>query len=74
MHYNTDGFDLFTYMKNEHVFAIHDGAVNLLTGPGLGIEINEELVRSEAETVKREGIEPWQNPVFRGEDGAIREW
>ena len=45
MHYATDGYDLMTYMKNPEVFAVKDGSIGLLTGPGLGIEINEELVR-----------------------------
>ena len=74
MHYNTDGFDLFTYLADPSVFAITEGSVSLLTGPGLGIEINEALIRSEAATVEKEGIAPWQNPIFRGPDGSVREW
>lgn len=74
MHYNTGGFDLFTYMKNPEVFNVVNGAIPLLTGPGLGIELNEDMIRAEAETVIREGIPPWQNPIFRGDDGAVREW
>lgn len=72
MHYNTGGFDLFTYMTNPEVFAVKSGAISLLTGPGLGVELDEELIRSEAEKAKE--LEPWQNPVFRGDDGAVREW
>ena len=72
MHYNTGGFDLFTYMTNPEVFAVKNGSVSLLTGPGLGIELNEALIRSEA--VEAAKLEPWQNPVFRGHDGAVREW
>jgi galactonate dehydratase len=45
MHYATDGFDLMTYMLNPDVFAVKDGSIGLLTAPGLGVEINEELVR-----------------------------
>jgi galactonate dehydratase len=48
MHYNEGDFDLFTYMKNPDVFAVKSGAVELLTGPGLGIEIDEDLVRKSA--------------------------
>jgi galactonate dehydratase len=42
-------------------------------GPGLGIEINEELVRS----MSKEYVEhyhAWRNPVWRGQDGTVREW
>jgi galactonate dehydratase len=72
MHYNTGGFDLFTYMTNPEVFAVKDGSVGLLTGPGLGVELNEELIRSEAKEAAK--LDPWVNPIFRGPDGAVREW
>ncbi|KAL1413429.1 hypothetical protein Q8F55_001196 [Vanrija albida] len=72
MHYNVGGFDLFTYMTNPDVFTVKEGAIDLLTAPGLGIELNEELIRKEAAEAAK--IEPWQNPVFRGPDGSIREW
>jgi galactonate dehydratase len=71
MHYNVEAgdIDLNTYLKDQSVFAIKDGYVAAPQGPGLGIEIDEELVRSiSAET------EPWQPKVFYGEDGSIREW
>lgn len=45
--------------------------VSLLTGPGLGIEINEELVRKQAVDSKDFS---WRNPTWRGPDGGIREW
>lgn len=72
MHYNTGGFDLFTYMKNPEVFEVKNGAIDLLTAPGLGIELNEELIIAEA--AKAAELEPWGNPVFRGDDGIPREW
>ena len=72
MHYNVGGFDLFTYMKNPEVFAVKEGAIELLTAPGLGIELNEELIRSEAKEAAK--LDPWINPIFRGPDGAVREW
>ena len=72
MHYNTDGFDLFTYMLNPEVFAVKQGSVSLLTGPGLGIELNEDLIRKEAAEAAK--LEPWKNPFFRGPDGSAREW
>src|SRR6185437_9353559 len=38
IHYNTNGHDLLTYMKNPEVFDVKDGYVEALTGPGLGVE------------------------------------
>jgi galactonate dehydratase len=46
------------------VFAVKQGAIELLTGPGLGIELNEELIRSEAQEAAK--LDPWINPIFRG--------
>jgi len=51
------------------VFDIEGGYVTALTGPGLGIEIDEGVVRRIAE-----GTVPWQPKEFYGEDGSIREW
>ncbi|KAJ9109755.1 hypothetical protein QFC19_001985 [Naganishia cerealis] len=71
MHYNAGDFDLFTYLKNPEVFAVKNGAVEILTGPGLGIELDEDLIRKNAEENKDFS---WRNPTWRGPDGAIREW
>jgi len=70
IHYNSLEYDLLTYMRNPEVFAVTDGMVSALSGPGLGVEIDEERVRASARPV-----EPgWRNPVWRGPDGAFREW
>ena len=69
IHYNTGGHDLLTYMTNPQIFDVVDGMVAAPAGPGLGVEINEALVREASKTAP-----PWRNPVWRGEDGAIREW
>jgi galactonate dehydratase len=69
IHYNSGGQDLLTYLQEPDVFRIKDGMVDALTGPGLGIEINEELVRKAAETPHA-----WRTPVWRGPDGGVREW
>ena len=45
MHYAEEGYDLLTYLVNQNVFDVQNGSIGLLTGPGLGVEINEELVR-----------------------------
>jgi galactonate dehydratase len=71
MHYNTEAgeYDLLSYLKDRTVFAVKDGFVDALTGPGLGIEIDEEEVRRVALKT-----EPWLPKEFHGVDGGIREW
>lgn len=69
IHYNTSGHDLLTYMSNPEVFDIKDGYIDVLTGPGLGIEVNEALIREMAKDCP-----PWRNPAWRGPDGYVREW
>lgn len=69
IHYNTGGHDLLTYMHNPEVFDVRDGMVAALSGPGLGVEIDEEKVRRLSHDCP-----PWRNPVWRGPDGFLREW
>jgi galactonate dehydratase len=71
MHYSKGDYDLFTYMKNPEVFQVRDGMIDLLTGPGLGVELNEDLIRKQAEESKDFH---WRNDTWRGPDGGIREW
>jgi galactonate dehydratase len=68
IHYNTKN-DLLDYLKDPAVFAYHDGHVAIPQGPGLGIEVNEELVIRMAQTGHR-----WRNPVWRHADGSFAEW
>ncbi|MEF3306119.1 galactonate dehydratase [Paenibacillus sp. GYB003] len=68
IHYN-QGSDLLDYLKDPSVFAYKDGFVANLTGPGLGIEVNEEKVREMAAIGH-----DWKNPVWRQEDGTVAEW
>jgi galactonate dehydratase len=46
-----------------------DGYIERLTGPGLGIDVDERAVRRAAEIGHR-----WRNPVFRRDDGGLTEW
>lgn len=71
MHYNKGDYDLKTYMTNPEVFDVTEGMISLLEGPGLGIEIDEALVRKQAQ--ESEGWH-WRNPTWRGPGGDIREW
>ena len=69
IHYNAGGHDLLTYLRNPEVFDVREGMVEALTGPGLGVEIDEAAVRDAARAAPA-----WRNPVWRGRDGSIREW
>ena len=62
-------YDINSDITNPEVFNVKDGFVEKLTGPGLGIEINEDLVRQVAKTA-----EPWPLAGFVGKDGGYREW
>jgi len=80
MHYNVTSeddpaaeADLHTYMANPEVFSVKEGYVAALQGPGIGVEIDEERVRRASENYVHKGS-PWRNPVWRGEDGGLREW
>ena len=68
IHYN-EGYDLLNYLNNPDVFRYKNGHAELLTKPGLGIDINEEYVRKMA----MEGHN-WHNPIWRDDDGIIAEW
>lgn len=70
IHYNTGGHDLLTYMTDPAVFTVKDGMVAALEGPGLGVEVDEAAVREAAKGFTA----GWRNPVWRGPDGAAREW
>lgn len=68
IHYNK-GNDLLDYLTNKEVFGYQKGFVQIPDGPGLGIEINEDLVRKMSEKAIN-----WHNPVWRNEDGSVAEW
>lgn len=70
IHYNDADHDLLTYLVDPDVFAVNDGMVATPQGPGLGIVIDEARVRSVAAAMGP----GWRNPVWRGPDGAVREW
>lgn len=73
MHYNSKDADLFTYLSDKSVFAVENGFVQAPLAPGLGINLNEELIRSSSQMHMAEG-KAWRNDVWRGADGGLREW
>lgn len=68
IHYNK-GNDLLDYLKDPSVFSCSEGMVEMPTGPGLGIEMNELLIEERSQIGHR-----WRNPVWRHRDGSIAEW
>ena len=68
IHYNA-GNDLLDYVGDPASFRYQDGFVTIPSGPGLGIDVNEELVIERARQGHR-----WRNPVWRHRDGSVAEW
>lgn len=69
IHYNVGGQDLTSYTHNPEVWNVQGGYIDLLRGPGLGIEIDEEQVRKFSIDAKA-----WVSPGFIGPGGEVREW
>lgn len=74
MHYNSATADLLTYMSNPSIFDVSDGHVDAPTAPGLGIELNEELIRTVSAKEQNGEGRTWRNAVWRGPDGSLQEW
>ncbi|MBE0009727.1 MULTISPECIES: galactonate dehydratase [unclassified Arthrobacter] len=68
IHYN-QGAEVLDYVLDKTPLKFVDGHVERLTGPGLGIEIDEAAVRR----VDKSG-HAWRSPVWRHDDGSYAEW
>lgn len=68
MAYNK-GQEVDSYLRDHSVFQYRDGYVDLMQGPGLGVDVDESIVRSLCEPDLA-----WKNPVFHMEDGCVTEW
>ncbi|ACV46260.1 MULTISPECIES: galactonate dehydratase [Halomicrobium] len=68
IHYNETS-DVLDYLADPAVFDYDDGYVEIPDDPGLGVEIDEEYVREQAEL-----DHDWHNPVWRHDDGSVAEW
>ena len=68
IHYNV-GKSVLDYVVNKEDFAFVNGYINLPVKPGIGVEVNRELVLEENRTPHS-----WKNPVWRHKDGSIAEW
>ncbi|MBE6536039.1 MAG: galactonate dehydratase [Ruminococcaceae bacterium] len=68
IHYNV-GKTVLDYVENKKDFEFVDGFVELPRLPGLGVEVNKELVIEENKTPHN-----WKNPVWHHADGSVAEW
>ena len=68
IHYNK-GFDLLDFVENKEIFQYKDGFVNTPEEPGLGLKLNEDMIKE----VSKEGLQ-WTNPSWKNYDGTIAEW
>ena len=68
IHYNV-GKEVLDYALNKEDFKFVDGYVKLPTKPGIGVEVNKELVLEENANPHQ-----WKNPVWRHKDGSVAEW
>ena len=68
IHYN-QGAEVLDYVLDKSPLRFVDGSIERLTGPGLGIEVDEAAVRAADARGHR-----WRTPVWRHPDGALAEW
>jgi len=68
IHYNV-GKSVLDYVHNQDDFRFIDGYADLPKLPGLGVDVNKELVLEENKTPHN-----WKNPVWHHEDGSVAEW
>ncbi|SBT44950.1 galactonate dehydratase [Micromonospora narathiwatensis] len=68
IHYNL-GAEVLDYCLDKKPLTFVDGHVERLTGPGLGIEIDENAVR-----VADKRGHAWRSPTWRHRDGSYAEW
>jgi galactonate dehydratase len=61
--------ELLDYVSNAGIFKYTDGFVDIPTGPGLGIEIDEAYLLERQKVGHR-----WRNPIWRHADGSFAEW
>ena len=68
IHYNV-GKSVLDYVKNQNDFRFVGGFVDLPKLPGLGVDVNRELVLEENKNPHN-----WKNPVWHHADGSVAEW
>ena len=68
IHYNKGG-DLLDYIKDPSIYQYKDGYIEIMQGPGLGVEVNEDAL-----IMASQKAHDWKNPIWRNEDGTVAEW
>ena len=68
IHYNV-GADLLSYCSDKACLSPKDGFLAIPDGPGLGVEVDEAVVREAHKDRHR-----WRNPVWTLADGSFAEW
>jgi galactonate dehydratase len=68
IHYNV-GADLLSYCTDKGGLSPNDGFLAIPDGPGLGVEVDEAVVRESHKDRHR-----WRNPVWSLPDGSFAEW
>lgn len=68
IHYNEFHGPL-DYIRNPETYVFTEGRVAIPQLPGLGVEVNKDLVLEENQTPHA-----WKNPVWRHQDGSVAEW
>lgn len=69
IHYNAGSPELLDYVVDGSVFAFDDGYIHRPAGPGLGVDVDEHVVRQANERGHR-----WRTPVWYRPDGSLAEW
>jgi len=68
IHYNKGG-DLLDYLADPSIYKYNGGFIDIISAPGIGVEINEQAVIEAAERSHN-----WKNPIWRNFDGTFAEW
>ncbi|MCR5580286.1 MAG: galactonate dehydratase [Pseudobutyrivibrio sp.] len=68
IHYNV-GKSVLDYVNNKDDFKFDNGFINLPNKPGLGVDVNRDLVIEE-----NNNPHSWKNPIWRHADGSVAEW
>ena len=68
IHYNV-GKSVLDYVKNRDDFRFVNGFAMMPRLPGLGVEVDKELVFEENKSPHN-----WKNPVWHHRDGSVAEW
>jgi galactonate dehydratase len=68
IHYNK-GAEVLDYLMDTAPLEFVNGHFELLSEPGLGIQMDESAVRQASAS-----WDGWQNPMWRHQDGSLAEW